>query len=550
MRMLLDDIKMGESATLEFKRKLNRESERWLKTVVAFANCKGGRIIFGVSNAREIIGLDGDLHAQRDAIVDAIANACEPNPPTEISAEEIDGKTVIILSVAQGRESPYYIRAEGDDDGTYVRYDASTRRADRATVQELKLDGVGKGYDALVCRGLRVESEALESLCRRMYDEAIENASTEAQRRAIKPVTSAQLRKWGVLISQNGEDLASNAYALLVGSDYLAPKVKCALFKGTDRAVFIDRHPLSGSVIDQIKESYKWVLSKLNLSAHFKGVKRVDTFEIPPDAIRELIVNAILHRSYVEADASPVSVALYDNRLEITSPGSLPRGMTVERMLNGDSICRNKVLAEALAYMNLIEDWGSGILRVKGDLAEAKLPPVEVIDFGSSVRVVIKRAVHDASQINTDKPQINSGIASGGDGTISKIVMAIRGNQSITVGEIAKICGKTLNVTRGIMTKMRECNLIQREGARKNGRWVVPKWVDDKVLESEERELCPVRLGPTGEVEYMISVDFTDDPILYAKLKKLSRQTGKSIEEVMQDLIKKAVADFTRKPLL
>ena len=538
--MLIDEIRSGESATLEFKLMPNRESERWLKTVVAFANCKGGRIVFRVSNDRKVVGVDGVVVALKDSIVDAVADACAPNPLVHVDVETVEGHSLLVLTVAQGRSCPYYLKAGGLQDGVYVRYDATTRKAEPDTIQELQLDGVGKGYDAVECRGLQVEDFAVEALCRRMYEEAVENALTDEQRKAIKPVTRAQLRKWGVLIPKGGTDVASNAYALLIGDELIAPKVKCALFKGTDRSIFIDRRPLGGSVIDQIKESYKWVLSKLNLSAHFVGLKRVDTYEIPPSAIRELIVNAVLHRSYVDASASPISVALYDDRFEITSPGSLPRGMTIEKMLQGESICRNKVLAEALAYMFLIENWGSGMLRIQGDLEGARLSPVEVVDFGSSLRFIVKRALTNKSQINPDKTQINPDKKSR-CGVISRIVKEIRGNPAISIPKLSKLSGRTYDEVRGILVKLREFKILTRTGARKNGRWIVADWVNDEVLEIEDKGLQPVRIGKNGKVEVMMDLDLSKQPELYAKLEIMAKKEGKPIEEIVREIVEKAV---------
>ena len=98
------------------------------------------------------------------------------------------------------------------------------------------------------------------------------------------------------------------------------------------------------------------------MGATIVGIYRQDVYEIPPDAIRELIINAMVHRSYL--DHGTIQVAVYDNRLEITSPGKLPMGQTMERMKEGYSKIRNEALAHAFAYMNLIEHWGSGIPRI------------------------------------------------------------------------------------------------------------------------------------------------------------------------------------------
>ena len=478
LEMLIDDIRQGESAELEFKRVPNEQPERWLKTVIAFANCKGGRIVFGVTDAREVVGLTGDLYALRDAIVDRIADVCSPMPDVAVGIVNVEGREVLELSVLQGRQCPYFLRTQGDSDGVYVRYDATTRKADPATLQELRLDGAGKGYDSVACRGLKIVDSDVQALCTRLYAEAVENAPADADRSLVKPVTVRQLVKWGVLIPRARETLPSNAYALLTGDDCLATTVKCALFKGADRAVFLDRHPIEGSVIDQVSESFKWVLSKLNLSARFEGLKRVDVYEIPPEAIRELIVNAVVHRTYVDGASSPISIALYDDRLEITSPGGLPRGMTVSKMLAGHSECRNKALAAAFAYMFLIENWGSGLLRVQRSLRESGLSPLEVQDFGNSIRLVVKRGRENQAGDNGGDNR-GDNRDNGGDNLLRslpdeqhRICVILRENPKISIRKMAEMLGIRKNTLDRQLSALKAKGFIERRNGTR-GSWQV-----------------------------------------------------------------------------
>ena len=102
-----EEIKKGESERLEFKEVPNDRSDKWLKTVVAFANCRGGRILFGVDDNRKVVGLVGDIFAMKDAIADSVANACVPTIPVETCISTINGKTIIILEIAAGRQTPY-----------------------------------------------------------------------------------------------------------------------------------------------------------------------------------------------------------------------------------------------------------------------------------------------------------------------------------------------------------------------------------------------------------------------------------------------------------
>ena len=117
---LMDDIRNGESDRLEFKEIPSDRSDRWLKTAVAFANGRGGRILFGISNSRDVIGLEGDLFAIKDAISDAVASSCSPPIPAQVSITMVEGKPVIVLDVQEGIQTPYYLKSKGDVEGVQI----------------------------------------------------------------------------------------------------------------------------------------------------------------------------------------------------------------------------------------------------------------------------------------------------------------------------------------------------------------------------------------------------------------------------------------------
>ena len=192
------------------------------------------------------------------------------------------------------------------------------------------------------CLGLSVTEEDIEALCASLTKTAKDNAEDPEK---VKTVTEKQLLQWGVLAEQDGQLVPINAYAILTGNTAVRSVVQCGVFKGTTKAVFVDRREFAGTPQELIEESYQYVLRNIHMGARFKGVYRQDVYEIPPDAIRELIVNAIVHRSYI--DHSSIQIAIYDNRLEITSPGRLPMGQTIERMKQGYSKIRNEALASA-----------------------------------------------------------------------------------------------------------------------------------------------------------------------------------------------------------
>ncbi len=188
----------------------------------------------------------------------------------------------------------------------------------------------------------------------------------------------------------------------MTGNGGLHVATQCGVFKGTTKAVFVDRREYTGPLWEQIDEAFQFVLRNIHLGAAIVGIYRQDIYEIPPDAIRELIINAMVHRSYL--DHGTIQVAVYDNRLEITSPGKLPMGQTMERMKEGYSKIRNEAIAHAFAYMNLIEHWGSGIPRIIDKVKAAGLREPEFIGGEVDLRINIYRGQVDGTVVDLNEP--------------------------------------------------------------------------------------------------------------------------------------------------
>ena len=394
--MNIEEILAGESKNVEFKENLPEKSIKYMKSVVAFANGTGGKIIFGIADkTREVVGFDKeDVFKKMDAIANAVSDSCEPTIMPDITLQTVDGKTVILVEVSEGRQRPYYIKALGRDSGVYVRVAGTTRLADEYMIKELLFEGSNRYYDQALCTGMNITDEDIDALCKAMKEQAVKNAHDEEQKASIKDVGRQQLRSWGVLTERDGKDYPSNAFAILTGNGGLHVATQCGVFKGTTKAVFVDRREYTGPLWEQIDETFQFVLRNIHLGAAIVGIYRQDIYEIPPDAIRELIINAMVHRSYL--DHGTIQVAVYDNRLEITSPGKLPMGQTMERMKEGYSKIRNEALAHAFAYMNLIEHWGSGIPRIIDKVKAAGLREPEFIGGEVDLRINIYRGQADS----------------------------------------------------------------------------------------------------------------------------------------------------------
>ena len=405
--MTMEEILAGESKNIEFKEKLPEKSIKYMKSVVAFANGTGGKIVFGIADkTREVIGFDKDeVFKIMDAIANAVSDSCEPAIIPDITLQTLEGKTVIVVEIEAGRQRPYYIKTLGRDGGAYVRVAGTTRLADDYMIKELMFEGSNRYFDQTLCIGLNITDEDVDNLCKAMKEQAIKNAHSEEQKASVKDVGRQQLRSWGILIERDGKDYPSNAYAILTGCGSLRIATQCGVFKGETRAIFVDRREYTGPIWEQIEEAFQFVLRNIHLGANIVGLYRQDVYEIPPDAIRELIINAAVHRSYL--DHSNIQVAIYDNRLEITSPGKLPMGQTLERMKEGYSQIRNEALACAFSYMNLIEHWGSGIPRIISKVKEAGLREPEFIGGEVDLRINIYRGQVDINNTNINANKLH-----------------------------------------------------------------------------------------------------------------------------------------------
>lgn len=247
-----------------------------------------------------------------------------------------------------------------------------------------------RSYDCVIRREMTVTEEEIQELCRQMKQVAIANAKTEAQKAAVKDLTKNQLISWGLLAEdEDGCIHPTNGYVFLQGKDEFLSQIQCGMFKGKNRAVFVDKREYTGPLWQQIEDAFQFALRNIRLGAKLEGIYRQDIYELPPDSIRELIINAVMNCSFLQN--SHIQVAVYDDRLEITSPGGLLPGVTIERMKEGYSKIRNRALAQAFLYMNMIEAWGSGIPKLMESMRKYGLEEPEFIDMGIGLRINLYR---------------------------------------------------------------------------------------------------------------------------------------------------------------
>ena len=477
--MLIEEILKGESEKTEFKE--NAKTNTYIKTVVAFANGNGGKIVFGVKDNGEIIGVENEFEVM-DGIINAISDSCYPMIVPDISLHTLENKTVILVEIEGGKKKPYYLKSKGMQKGTYIRSGATTRIIEEDYVlKELVLEGENKYFDQQVCHGESVSDEEIEKFCEWLEKLARKNSQNDTE---IRKITRNTLLSWKVLEEKNGRIFPTNAYILLSGKENweVSRKIQCSVFKGETRSIFVDKKEFEGSIIMQLEKAYQYVLEKINLGSDIVGIYRVDKYEIPPKSIREVIANAVIHRSYLEPN--DIQVALYDNRLEITSPGMLLSGVNVKRMKEGFSKLRNRAIASVFAYVNIIEKWGSGIPRIMNEIREYGLQEPEFIIFENDFRVNIYRKNYNTAQSTQGSTQdrINTTQA------ISKkekldvknltetdktIINTIINNPEMSQKQIADNLNWTVNKVKYYMKKFKQKNILKYEGTSQNGKWEI-----------------------------------------------------------------------------
>ena len=400
----------------------------------------------------------------------------------DISLHTLENKTVILVEIEGGKKKPYYLKSKGMQKGTYIRSGATTRIIEEDYVlKELVLEGKNKYFDQQVCHGESVSDEEIEKFCEWLEKLARKNSENDTE---IRKVTRNTLLSWKVLEEKNGRIFPTNAYILLSGKENweVSRKIQCGVFKGETRSIFVDKKEFEGSIIMQLEKAYQYVLEKINLGSDIVGIYRVDKYEIPPKSIREVIANAVIHRSYLEPN--DIQVALYDNRLEITSPGMLLSGVNVKRMKEGYSKLRNRAIASVFAYVNIIEKWGSGIPRIMNEIREYGLQEPEFIIFENDFRVNIYRKNYNTTQstqgstqnrINTtqDISKKEKLDVKNLTETEKTIINTIINNPEMSQKQIADNLNWTVNKVKYYMKKFKQKNILKYEGTSQNGKWEI-----------------------------------------------------------------------------
>ncbi|MBR7152467.1 MAG: putative DNA binding domain-containing protein [Candidatus Methanomethylophilaceae archaeon] len=466
--MTYDVISAGEGMNLEFKGALPNESTKWLKTIVAFANGNGGTLVVGVDDNRTIMGVPEDqVFRISDFIVGKVYDECSPQIMVSTSVQHIGGKHLVVVDVSRGVMTPYHIKSLGVDNGTFVRFGATTRLADQGTIRELALQGSRMSFDTVENRDVTVTEESTKAIC----------AGLSAINGAI--ITDNTLFNSGLLRIVGNTVYATNAYALLMeNSPFNFTEVRCAVFSSDNELDFIDRADYSCPLYSQVENAVGFVRRNLRLGGTVKGLCREDVLEIPPEVVREVVVNAVQHRSYADP-AKPIYVALYADRLEVTSPGGLPAPMNPELMRQGRTAHRNPAISKIFRAAGISEGWGNGVKTIFDGCREAGLPEPRIENSGIDVRVVIYRGfgpVETASESKNpvrEERRVDEARPMSYEDYKDVVLLEIENDPGVTVRELSEITGISARTLDRVISSLKDDGVLLRTGNRRTGQWVV-----------------------------------------------------------------------------
>lgn len=341
-----------ENKTTEFKSEYVDDIKN---TIVAFANCDGGTLYIGVNDDGTVCGVD-NVDGTMLRVTNAIRDAVRPDITmfVECRNDFLDEKPIVCVTVQRGTARPYYLYRKGvRPEGVYVRQGSSTVPATDTAILNMIRETSGDSYE---------EARSLDQQL------TFDWAADFFKKRKVE-FGKAQMRTLHLI----GEDDTYTNLAFLL-SDQCTHMIKLAVFEGSRKSVFKDRKELSGSLLKQLEEAFEYIDRYNRTRAEFSGLDRLDMRDYPPEAIREALLNAIVHRDYSFSGATLVSI--FEDRIEFVTIGGLVKGITLDDVKLGVSVLRNQYFANVFYRLRLIEAYGTGILKINECYDDYVVKPV------------------------------------------------------------------------------------------------------------------------------------------------------------------------------
>lgn len=348
---------MIESVNVEFK-ELDRESRglpsSTAKELISFANTEGGNLYFGIADDGSVIGTD-DPEDVMGRLTSLVHDAILPDlmPFIQVRPVKMEGKTVVKVTVSIGTERPYYLKKEGlKPSGVYVRRGSACFPLNEAGIREMIMETSGKSYE---------ESRS------QIQNLTFNSLKSELKSRSMN-FGSSQMRTLNMI----GEDGLYNNLALLL-SDQCTHTIKVAVFQGNDGSIFRARREFTGSVLKQLNDVYEYIDGRNETEASFSGLLRTDQRDYPEVAVREALLNCIIHRDYLPSGSTIINI--YNDHIEFLTLGGLVSGLTLDAVFLGMSDWRNPNLASLFLRLGLVEGYGTGVRKIIDSYSKSACAP-------------------------------------------------------------------------------------------------------------------------------------------------------------------------------
>ena len=419
------------------------------KEIIAFANCHGGRLYVGVKDDGTVIGVaDPDNTALQ--ISNMVRDAIKPDLTMFLHYETLmqDEKKVVMIEVQRGTDRPYYLAKKGmRPEGVYVRQGYSSVPATATAIRKMIKETDGERF------------EIMRSLNQSLTFHA---AKKEFKLRNVEFGTQ-QMRTLKLIDS---DGLYSNLALLL--SDQCSHTIKVAVFQGTDQSVFKDRREFSGSLLQQMNDVYDYIDIHNRTRATIEKLLRIDTRDYPEVAVREALLNLLVHRDYSFSASGLISI--YDDRIEFISIGGLMPGIDLEDVLAGISVCRNQDLANVFYRLHLIEAYGTGISKIMRAYAGQNTLP-RVLVTKNTFKIVLPNINEQAERIAVVEQKAAGGIDADKKklGAEEKVILTYaETHDSIKSKNVMELLGVSASTALRLLKRLVMSNELVQHGKARN----------------------------------------------------------------------------------
>ena len=400
---------------------------------MAFANTAGGTLLVGVEDrSRHVRGVLDPLDVE-ERVASLISDRISPRIVPEIEILPWRRTHVLALQVHPSPSRPHHLLREGLARGVDVRVGSTNRRADTELIEELRRFARGEGFDEQPMPGL--DSEALD------FRAASESFA------AFRKLARRDLETLRLVTDHQGRKVPTVGGMILFGTDrerhFPDAWIQAGRFQGTDKSLIVDRVEIRSMPVRAIEEAIAFVQKHALHGAEIGAVRRKERWNLPPEAVREAIINAVAHADYAQRGA-PLRLSIFDDRLEIENPGLLPFGLTLEDLPRGVSKLRNRAIGRVFHALGLIEQWGSGVQRMTAACREAGLTPPLFEELANRFRVTIATARVGRPVLDDIDQAILESLAGDKGYSTSKIAAAIRLTPRATRTRLARMVGRGL----------------------------------------------------------------------------------------------------------